>query len=170
MTIEIQKKPKPVILLSIFIFAVCAAAIWALVGYIFPRLPGFLDLKYSAAGGIAAIGIVAIYLLLTQNPKGKPGLIIDEQGLTDHSNAASVGLIPWQDISAVWEERDIFRRKLIVVSVKDPDAYIDKTERLRESRKSQYDQYGSPIVIATGGLQFDPQELVAMLQARSRRA
>ena len=52
--------------------------------------------------GYAAIvffGIVA-YVLMRKLPDTKPGLIIDETGLTDNSGGLSAGHIEWSDIEA----------------------------------------------------------------------
>ncbi len=166
-TIEIQKKSKPVVFLAILVLAIGASGLWVLLRFIFPMLQGFFDLKISAILAISVLTIWAIYLIIRQSSKTKPGLIIDEQGITDHSNMASIGLIPWSDITSVKEEADVFKRKLIVIIVKTPDVYINKTSMMRESRRSQYKQFGSPIVIAAGNLEYDSHELVSILKNRA---
>ena len=50
--------------------------------------------------GIAAIlffGLCAIFIA-KKLPDKTPGLIINNQGVTDNSSGVSVGLIPWDDI------------------------------------------------------------------------
>ena len=57
---------------------------------------------------IKGIGILAILFFGGTGIYGfnkifdkKAGLIIDANGITDHSNASSVGLIEWNDISEI---------------------------------------------------------------------
>jgi anaerobic C4-dicarboxylate transporter len=167
-TIEIQKKSRPVVLVFaiIFLLAVVAVAIWGLTGFIFPKLEGFWDLKITAIVIVIALPIWAIYLIIQQSSKTKPGLTISKDGITDFSNITSVGFVPWSDITAIKEEKNEFKQKLIVIIVKNPDAYINKPSRMRASRQAQHIQFGSPIVISASTLEYDPQELVSILKDR----
>ena len=167
--IEIQKKTKPVVFLAFMIIVlliVGASAIWVLMSFVFPRLHGFLDLKISAVAAIAGLTIWAISLIIQQSSKTKPGLIIDEQGITDYSSVASVGFIPWSDITSVQEGVGAFRRKLIILIVKKPEVYINKNALMRDSRQIQYQQFGSPIVIMTDNLEYDTQMVLSTLKSQ----
>ncbi|GAB3162586.1 hypothetical protein GCM10027291_00550 [Telluribacter humicola] len=57
-------------------------------------------IRISGFAGVVFCGVGVIFILwkLLDN---KPGLIIDEFGITDNSNATSVGLIEWKDITKV---------------------------------------------------------------------
>jgi hypothetical protein len=167
-TIKIQKKNRPVVLVfsSHFLLALSAAALWVLLGFIFPRLEGFGNLKITASVIVVAVPIWVIYLLVRQSSRTKPGLTIDEHGITDYSNVTSVGFIPWSDITAVKEEANAFKQKLIVIIVKNPDVYLNQPSRMRASRQAQYAQFGSPIVISASTLEYNSQELVSILNNR----
>jgi hypothetical protein len=165
-TIEIQKKAKPVVPVTILVLVVLSSAIWVLISFVFPMLHGFSQLKITAISVIAVVAIWAIRLVVKQSSRTKPGLTIDERGITDHSSIASVGFIPWSDIISVKEDVNIFKQKLIIVVVRNPHEYINKTSVMRESRKAQYKQFESPIVIATKNLEYSPQDLVSVLENR----
>jgi hypothetical protein len=167
-TIEIQKKSRPVTLVFaiIFLLALGAGAIWILTGFVFPMLEGFWNLKITTIVIVTVLPIWAIYLIIQQSSRTKPGLIISKDGITDFSNIASVGFVPWSDITAIKEEANEFKQKLIVIMVKNPDAYIHKPSRMRASRQAQHMQFGSPIVVSASTLEYDTQELVSILKDR----
>jgi len=167
-TIEIQKKNRTIamVLAIIFLFTICGIAIWILIDFAFPNLQGFWNLKIAAILVIATVMVMAVYLIIRQEISTKPSLIIDQHGITDNSNVASVGLIPWSDIIAIKEAKDVFRRKILVVIVKNPDEYINKTGRMREGLQVQYKQFGSPIVIPASNLEYDTEELITTLNRR----
>jgi hypothetical protein len=172
MTIEIQKRTMPVFFIAILVLvllAIGASAIWVLMVFVFPTLPGFLDIKLTAISILAVVPIWAIYLIIKQSSKTIPGLTIGEQGITDCSNAASIGFIPWSDIASVKEAVGAFKRELVVIIVKNPDTYINKTLALRESRQVSYQQFGSPIVINVNNLECTAQGLISMLSDRIER-
>ncbi len=162
-TIVIQKKKRPVFLITVFLLAIGAAACWLLLDVLFPRLPGFLDFKITAITVIvAAIGF-AIVTTWKQCLSKKPGLIIDDKGLTDHSNMLSPGFIPWGEIISIKTAEGDFKRPLIVVMVNNPDAFLNKKPKMRASLEYQYRQYGSPIVINPAILECDVQQLIEWL-------
>lgn len=165
--LEIHKKKQPAVLFVILVLVIGAVAIWLLTRFIFPMLPGFMELKISAVSVIAVLTIWAVYLIIQQSSNTSPALTIDEEGITDHSNAAIVGFIPWHDITAIKQHSDIFKRQLIVLMVKSPNEYIDRSPTMRSSRQNQDKQFGSPIVIAAGNLQFDPLQLISILKDRA---
>jgi hypothetical protein len=171
-TIEIQKKRRPIVLVFaiIFLLAIGAVALWVLTGVIFPKLDGFWDLKITAIVIVTVLPIWAIYLMIHQTSKIKPGLTISKLGITDFSNIASVGFVPWSDITAIKEAANEFKQKLIVIIVKNPDAYINKPSRMRASRQAQHIQFGSPIVISASTLAYDSKELVSVLKNRIENA
>jgi len=162
--IEIQKKTRPVVLIVFVVLVIGIFGIWTLISLVFPLLHGFWELKIFAITAIVVVIIWAAYLIITQSSRTKPGLIIGEQGITDYSTVTSIGFIPWSDITSVQESADTFRRKLIILIVKNPDVYINKASMMRESLQVRYQEFGSPIVIATGNLEYDPQVLVSTIK------
>jgi len=137
-----------------------------LIRFVYPTLPGFWDLKLSAVGAIAGAVIFGSYFVIKQSSKKVPALVVDETGITDHSNLASIGFIPWSDIVAIKEVKGDFNRTLIAVIVKSPEVYINRSLSMAASRQVQYQQFGSPILINMASLDYPAQHLVTLLKVR----
>jgi hypothetical protein len=161
--IVIQKKRKPTALIVIFFLLLGASGIWVLLRYVYPTLPGFWDLKLAAIGAIAGAVMVGNRSIVKHANNKSPGLIVDENGITDRSNLASIGFIPWSDIESIKKVKGDFNRPLIAVVVKEPEVYINKTTNMAASRRMQYEQFGSPILISLSSLDYSEQQLVAHL-------
>src|SRR6516164_9557180 len=56
-----------------------------------------LTMKAAAIAGVSFFGMCAIYSSYKLFDT-RPGLIIDEQGIEDHSSAVAAGRIPWEDV------------------------------------------------------------------------
>lgn len=95
----------------------------------------------------------------------KAGLIIDKNGITDNSNATSVGLIQWTDITGIREIQE-YSQKFIILDVSNPDHYIDlkKNSIGKMATKANHATYGSPISITANSLKIDYKELKSLLE------
>lgn len=114
-------------------------------------------------GGIAILVIRKLF-------DSRPGLIIDEQSLTDNSGGLSAGQILWQDIED-FKVLQIQRQRLILVLVKNPQDYIDRQSNAwkRKLMAMNYQQYGTPISISTNGLKISFAELLETLEQQLGR-
>jgi hypothetical protein len=115
---------------------------------------------------IVATGIFC-YIMAVRMASVFPGMIISDKDIYDHTGSPGDGLISWEDITEITENRIRGIRHLTIV-VKNPKAYID---RQRNPVKRQFlnrtnEQYGSPIQIAASDLDFDFERLKALLQTR----
>lgn len=167
-TIEIYKKKRPVFLITVFLLAIGGATCWLLLAVLFPRLPGFFNLKVTAITVIVAVIGFAMVTTWKQTLSKKPGLIIDEKGLTDNSNMLSPGFIPWGDIVSINAAEGDLKKTLIAVVVKNPQIYLNKKPSMRASLEYQHRLFGSPIVINPTILDCDGQELISLLKDRVR--
>lgn len=161
--IEIFNKKQPVLLISLFMILIGSSALYLLIAFIYPKLPGFFNLKITAVVCIVALVIWVIVIVCRQSSRKKPGLVIDNTGITDHTNITSVGFIPWNDIISFEMVKGSFNHKMIVVKVKNPEIYINDNSKLSASRQLQYRQFGSPILITATVLEYDPQQLIGLL-------
>jgi len=162
--IELFNKKHPVFLISLFLLLVGAGALFLLFTILYPRLPGFWNLKATAVVSIVAVIIWAIVVIIKHSSRKKPGLIIDSQGITNRTNITSTEFIPWSDIISFELVKGSFHHKLIVVKVKNPDFYINKNSKMSASRQSQLMQFGSPLLITATTLEYDPMQLVDLLK------
>ena len=117
--------------------------------------------------GIAAIlffGLCAIFIA-KKLPDKTPGLIINNQGVTDNSSGVSVGLIPWDDIKGI-NMTNVANQKFLMLVVKNPDEYINRQKGFIKKKAMQmnYNSYGSPISISANGLKCNFDELFRILQ------
>ena len=108
-----------------------------------------------------AIGIYGIRKLFEK----KAGLIIDENGITENSNASSIGLIEWNDISEIKTEQ-VMSTKFLLIKVKNPEKYIEKAKNGIKAKlmKTNMRMYGTPISIATNTLKYDFIALEKLIQ------
>jgi len=57
----------------------------------------------------------------------RPGLVIDAVGITDNSNATSMGLIEWVDITKV-EKKQIMSTKFLILHTSNPEKYLQRVK------------------------------------------
>ena len=86
----------------------------------------------------------------------KPGLILDADGITDHTNASSIGLIEWRDITAV-RVSQVMSTRFLLIDVQDPEKYVNKAENAVQSRlmRANLGMYGTPLSITSNSLKAD---------------
>lgn len=92
------------------------------------------------------------------------GLVVDGEGLDDHSSATAVGRVPWADVVEVSERTDL-GSPVVVVTVRNPDSYLARMGRLRRSAaRANLGLVGSPVTLASTGLRTDHARLLRTLQ------
>ncbi len=113
-----------------------------------------------------ATGIFGVKKLLDK----KFGLIIDSNGITDHSNASSIGLIKWQDISEI-STRKVMSTKFLMVKVTNPEAYIEKATSGMKAKlmRTNMQMYGSPLSITSNTLAYDFDKLEKIIETEFKR-
>lgn len=67
----------------------------------------------------------------------KVALVVSEKGLIDYTYPYKVGLIPWEEISAV-EERNILFQKRVCIQLYEPSALVEKEERFWNMWRMQW--------------------------------
>jgi hypothetical protein len=115
--------------------------------------------------GIASFlffGILSTYAL--RKLFGDPiGLIIDEEGITDHTSASAVGLIKWHDITEV-RVVQVKSTRFLLLYVANPAEYLDKAKGLKKMfMKGNHSMYGTPLSIASNTLQYKFNDLEKLI-------
>jgi len=121
-----------------------------------------LTLVVGALGVLTfgGFGIGWIVLLL----RAGPGLVVDDTGFSDHSSAVALGRVLWSDVTSV-SERSVFHTPLVVVNVREPEAYVARLGRLaRVAATANRRLVGSPVVIASVGLKSSFANLSMLLR------
>jgi hypothetical protein len=164
--IEIQLSKKKLILMLVGSIAFVLLGLWLISEA--DNLTGWRanNPTYTRIIGIAGVlffGVCAVYIG-RKLPDNKPGLIIDDVGLTDNSSGVSAGQILWSDVKNI-KVIEIHRQKLIMLKVKNPHDYIDRqTSGLkRKMMKMNFNMYGTPLSITANSLQIKFDELLNIL-------
>ncbi|WP_288427241.1 STM3941 family protein [uncultured Spirosoma sp.] len=91
------------------------------------------------------------------------GLIIDEQGIFDNTNASSVGLIKWTDITGI-KNQQVASTKFLLIYTKNPHYYLDKVTGLkRKMLEGNNSMYGTPLSITSGTLKYNFSDLEKLI-------
>ncbi|HYJ33601.1 MAG TPA: STM3941 family protein [Candidatus Binatia bacterium] len=109
--------------------------------------------------GIVFFGVTALYA-------GKrlfdptPGLILDPEGLVDHSNAVGAGRVRWAEIREIRVTQSV-RQRFLTVIVDDPERFLRRGNAMtRKVAAANHRLAGSPINITARTLAIPFDELV----------
>ena len=111
-------------------------------------------------------GIIAFKKLFDK----KAGLIIDSIGITDNSNASSIGLIEWNDITDIITKQ-VMLTKFLLINVKNSEKYIEKAENGMKIKvmRTNMKMYGTPLSITSNTLKYDFGQLEKLIQTEFER-
>ncbi|CAM3301855.1 STM3941 family protein [Aequorivita lipolytica] len=114
--------------------------------------------------GVALFGIFSFFIFKKVFDK-KFGLIIDKNGITDNSNATSIGLVKWTDIIGI-RVLEVVNQKFVMIDVSNPEHYIGlkKNGIGKMAMKANYNKYGSPISITANSLKADFKEVWEIIE------
>lgn len=164
--IEIELSKKKLILLLI------AGVVFVIVGYLGAVKPeDFVSpifrspeiIRISGIAGVCFFGVGIIFIVwkLFDN---KPGLIIDDVGITDNSNAMSMGLIEWKDINRI-EKKQVMSTKFLILHTNNPEKYIRRAKNFisRRAVEMNVKTYGSPLSITSNSLKINFEDLETLI-------
>ena len=111
-------------------------------------------------------GIYGIKKLFDKNV----GLIVDSNGITDNSNASSIGIIEWSDISNI-RTKQVMSTKFLLIDIVNPEKYIGKAKNGFQAKmmKANMNMYGTPLSITSNTLKYDFGELEKLIQTEYKR-
>ena len=126
--------------------------------------------KFNNPSLVYGLGIVGIaffgacgYIGIKKLFQQTPGLVLNAEGIFDNSSGVSAGLVPWSDISGIYEYA-IGQQKFIAILVVDPDKYINRGNALRRmTNKANMKMSGTPINISANSLKLTYPELLAAI-------
>lgn len=118
------------------------------------RFVGILSVLFFGACGI--YGMIKLF-------DKKYGLIIDADGITDNTNAASVGLINWTDILSI-KTQQVMSTKFLLIFITAPDKYLDRTTGLkRKLLQANMRTYGTPLSIISNSIKCNFDDLERLI-------
>lgn len=94
----------------------------------------------------------------------KAGLTINDEGIIDNSNATSVGLIEWKDITGI-KSWGTGSAKVIVILTSEPEKYIKRSKNFisKKAMKANNRIYGSPLSIISNSLNINFLDLEKLI-------
>lgn len=160
--IEVPRSKKKILGLMI------GSMVFVAIGIYFIVTPEkFQAVPFGTIIGVSAVGFfgTTFSIFLKQLISQKWGLIIDESGIINQSNALDVGLIEWRDILG-FETMQVASTKFILIQTDQPDKYIDRGSNslIRRSMKANLNMYGTPLSISTNTLKMQHTELEDILE------
>jgi hypothetical protein len=173
-TIEIPLGKKKITLLLLASIAFVACGIWITIHpeIFIPNNSGITHPQIIRIGGIAGIlffgagGIYGIKKLIDK----KAGLIIDSNGITDNTNASSIGLIEWNDISGI-RIKQVKSTKFLLIDIVNPEKYIEKAKNKIQAKllNANMNMYETPLSITSNTLKYDFKELEKLIQTELKK-
>ncbi len=159
--IELALSKKKISLLLI------GAVIFVILGILFILFPDkfitqiFRNPEIIRIVGIASVlffGAAGIYGLRKLFDK-TVGLTIDKNGITDNTNASSVGLIEWDDITEIKTEQ-VMSTKFLLIFAANPDKYLDRVNGFKKKLLiGNMKMYGTPLSITSNTLKYKFDDL-----------
>jgi len=125
------------------------------------RVIGIIAVLFSGAAGI--YGIKRLF-------DKKIGLTIDSNGITDNSNASSIGLIEWTDITGIRTEK-IMSTKFLLIDIVNPEKYIGKAKNLIRAKimRANFNMYKTPLSITSNTLKLDFDKLEKLINSEFKK-
>lgn len=178
--IEIPLSKNKIYLLLIGVVIFLIAGFWMFIkpenagDFYNPMIKRFLYLNSESIQIIGIVGIVffgaiGIYGIRKLFNK-KAGLIIDSKGITDNSNATSIGLIEWNDISRI-STKEVMSTKFLLIYIINPEKYIGKAKNVIHAKlmKANLKMYKTPLSITSNTLKYDFGELEKLIKTELDR-
>jgi len=122
---------------------------------------------------VKGIGFASIFFFGTTGVYGikkmfdtQVGLTIDDHGIVDNTNATSIGLIEWDQITEIRTEK-VMSTKFLLIFTKDPNRILEKVSGVRRKLMfANMKMYGTPLSITSTTLKYDFNELEKLLKIR----
>ncbi len=124
-------------------------------------------IKNGSALGAVLLGLLGTALALKKLLQHQPAVMIDDNGITDHSSPVAAGYVPWSDVQLI-TTTTVVNQKLILLIVKNAEAYILQQKNIiaKKGMRMNFKNYGSPICISASGLQCTTGELEQMIEGK----
>jgi hypothetical protein len=121
--------------------------------------------KGIGIAGILFFGATGIYGIKKIFDKNI-GLTIDENGIIDNTNATSIGLIKWADITEIKTEQ-VMSTKFLLIYTSDPNRILEKATGIkRKLLEGNMKMYGTPLSITSNTLRYNFSDLEKLIRDR----
>ncbi len=121
-------------------------------------VPVFYDAVFIAVIVFFGFGVWVCLKTILSN---KPAVSISEKGICDN---VSFGMIEWEDVAGFRKVR-VQKQDYILILLENPEKYIEKFNFFKQKWLGlNLKQYGTPVMIHTGNLKIDQEELLNIVQ------
>lgn len=119
--------------------------------------------------GVFFFGATGIFGFKKLSDK-RVGVTIDKDGITDHTNGGSIGLIKWKDISKI-RTQQVMSTKFLLIDVKNPEAYIEKAESAMKAKvmRTNMQVYKTPLSMTSSTLKCSFDELEGLVRTSMKK-
>jgi len=115
---------------------------------------------YASILFFGATGIYGIKKMFDNNV----GLTIDNNGIIDNTNATSIGLIKWENITEIRTEQ-VKSTKFLLIFTNDPDQILEKVSGFKRLLMAgNMKMYGTPLSITSTTLKYNFADLEKLLK------
>ena len=119
--------------------------------------------KSAGIAGILFFGATGIYGIRKIFDKNI-GLTIDDNGIIDNTNASSIGLIKWADMTEIKTEQ-VMSTKFLLIYTSDPNGILEKVKGMkRRLMVGNMKMYGTPLSITSNTLKYNFNDLEKLLK------
>ncbi|HCY00041.1 MAG TPA: hypothetical protein DG754_07865 [Bacteroidales bacterium] len=162
--IPLSKKKVLLLLFGAIVFVVLGLLLLLLPDrFTHPVLSSTLIIRVIGVIAVLFFGATGIFQLKKLLDK-TPGLIIDENGITDNTNAISVGLINWADITGI-KTKQVLTTKSLLIFTSNPDKYLDRVNGFkRKLMKGNIKMCGTPLTIISNTLKCNFEDLERLIR------
>lgn len=174
-TTEIPLSKNKLTLQIIGSLAFVIAGIW-----LFTQANSFQDMPIKFLANpivIKTVGIISILFFGATGIYGlqkifdkRVGLIIDENGITDNTNATSIGLIEWADITEI-KTYQVMSTKSLLIKVNNAEKYIGRSKNRIQTNlmKTNMKMVGTPLSITAATLKYKFEDLEQIVQSEFQK-
>jgi len=161
--IPLSKKKNFLMLLGAIVFVVLGILfVYRPESFVSPIFHNVSSIRFVGILGTVFFGVCGIYGIIKLSDKSY-GLIINDNGIIDNTNASSIGLINWADISSI-ETRQIMSTKFLLIFITDPNKYLNHTAGFkRKLLQANMKMYGTPLSIISNSIKCNFDELEKLI-------
>jgi len=131
--------------------------------FISPIIRNPMAIRIAGIVAVLFFGAVGVYGFRKLFDK-TIGLTIDENGITDNTNATSIGLIDWSDIIEI-KTKQIMSTRFLLIFVNNSDKYLDRVNGFKQKlMKGNMKIYGTPLSITSNTLRYNFDDLESLIK------
>ncbi len=174
--LELPLRRTRAVLLALLALGFVAGGVWFTAAVGLPSLDfsrnRAVDELLRAIGLAAVVFFGACFVVVAELALHRgPGLVIDDEGLVEHTSGTAAGRVRWEEITAIAARSLPGSAAVVAIDVADLDAHLDRLPAWRRWLvRSNVGVGASPVTIHVDMLGQDADALAALLLAeRARR-